>query len=243
LDKTDAVLGVLNGYIGISNGLYLNVVKFAIYAVGVIAMVAGLVLAIMSFCDFWEKPNNTTQETITYSQIPRVIVHLEYGGEGNTEKYYMPYYAAENITPASLEKKTYASGSEDSLIKYGDLNGLCNHCAWLTLYTTKDANAGKPLTPDFKVYTVTDHTVPEDYLGIHMFSNTNAANLNQFQLNNAGALYVYVKPFVASTGTGSVFSNSVSAMALLCLGVFALGAGLSSVVTAGYYRKKERKTA
>jgi len=216
-----------------------------LFWLGVVALIVALVLTIITLATFFKTKNETKEEKIVYSQIPRVLMDLRYRGANNTEKYYVPFYAAENIAAPAKADTVYVQSdlTRDSVRKYGDLNGLCEHCAWLTLYTTKDPEAGTPLTPDFKVVTGIDSSVLDVYLGIHMFGNSSAANLNQFQKNGAGAVYVYVKPYVAPDGTGSVFSKSASALALYGLGIFALGAAVASVATAGYYRKKERKTA
>lgn len=220
-----------------------NTFRTFMTVIGAVAIVVALVLTIITLVQYFEDDDDEEEIiTFTYDQIPRVLMDLRYKGEGNTEKYYVPYYAAETITPAEKAKTvTKTPGSEESLSKYGDLNGLCGKCAWLTLYTTKDTQAGTPLLADFKVST--DSTIPDGYQGLHMFSNPSAANLNQLQLNNASAIYVFAKLYADSTGTGSVFTENAGLLHLCGLGIFILGAGIAMVATAGYYRKKEKKIA
>jgi len=216
------------------------------FAIGVIALIAAAVLTILTFVDYWEDAEKPKREKFTYSQIPRVLMDLRYKGVGNTEKYYVAYYATENIIPASLEEKAYEQGSADSLSKYGDLNALYGYGPWLTLYTTKDANAGTPLLADLKIST--SSTAEEGFEGVHMFSNTNAANLNQLQLNGAGAVYLFMSHSKASAseeqepgdGTMSVFVKNPSVNAALALGLVSVGAMISGFAVAGYYKKRER---
>jgi len=227
---------------------------------GIIAMIAALTLLIITLVDYFEQPEEEEVITFTYSKIPRVLMDLQYKGVGKKEKYYMAYYAAENITPVDITRtimgletenskwiKDLKPGSEDSLSKYGDLNGLCNECAWLTLYTTKDAKAGTPLLADLKIST--SSTPDEGYKGVHMFGDTNAVNLNQLQLNGAGKVYLFMQHSVASEtqepsdGTMSVFVKNPSVNAALAMGLFAVGAMVSGFAVAGYYKKKERYTA
>ena len=116
---------------------------------------------------------------------------------------------------------------------------------WIALYYTKDANAGKCLTPNF-VYSDNDSTIARRHQGISMFGETKAFNLNSHVFSkNAPGVYVTIRYSTAKKAAadmpdvvGSVFSGAF--YALTALGGIGIGIGATVLVQKG---KKKKETA
>jgi len=164
-------------------------------AIGVVALLAGVILTIFAILQWIEKPKVVKTE---YTQIPRVIVDKLDNNGG-----YVNYYAA-GLAGA-------AEGETDSTKLYGDLNGLNGKDEWVALYYTKNPNMGSPLTDE--IFVSSSNTLntskAENYTAVHMFGIKTAANLNQYNTKSgAKGIYLFFRNTNDSVGqTGTVFTS------------------------------------
>ena len=116
---------------------------------------------------------------------------------------------------------------------------------WNALYYTKDANAGKCLTPNF-VYSDNNSTIARRHQGISMFGETEAFNLNSHVFSsNAPGVYVTMRYSTAKKAAadlpdvvGSMFGGAFYALA--ALGGIGVGAGVTVLVQK--VKKKKEST-
>ena len=116
---------------------------------------------------------------------------------------------------------------------------------WIALYYTKDANAGKCLTPNF-VYSDNNSTIARRHQGIAMFGETEAFNLNSHVFSkSAPGVYVTIRYSTAKKAAvdlpdvvGSMFGGAFYVLTAVCgIGV---GAGATILVQKA---KKKKVTA
>ena len=115
---------------------------------------------------------------------------------------------------------------------------------WIALYYTKDATAGKCLTPNF-VVKESDDTISRRHQGISMFGENVAFNLNSHVYDSdAKSIYVTIRYSTAKkaaadmpTVVGSIFSDG-SFYVITALGGALVGAG--AVLAIGSIRKKKK---
>lgn len=165
----------------------------------------------------------------TYDEIPRILVEKELDAAEETVFTY--YYGVKNL-----------------LGKVVDINQH-DGPRWMSLYTTKDAEAGDPILDSF---TIKDVNVLNGYVGLRKFSQTTAFSLNKFSYNNGftitrdgkdvdiGDSYLFYKVSPVKDSFGSIFNgeNAVIGIAGLALGAIAGVAGATV-----YINKKKRKVA
>jgi hypothetical protein len=114
---------------------------------------------------------------------------------------------------------------------------------WNALYYTKDATAGKCLTPNF-VYSDNDSTIARRHQGISMFGETKAFNLNSnVYSKNAPGVYVTMRYSTAKKAAADI-PDVVGSMldgafyALAALGGIGIGIG-ATVFVQKTNKKKE----
>ena len=113
---------------------------------------------------------------------------------------------------------------------------------WNALYYTKDATAGKCLTPNF-VYSDNNSTIARRHQGISMFGETKAFNLNSHVYSkNAPSVYVTMRYSTAKKAAadlpdvvGSIFGGAFYALAALG----GIGVGVCATVLAQKVKKKK----
>ena len=170
--------------------------------------------------------------------------------------YYNPDYTP--IPDAMVDVRETDLG--DKYIKYdvakvyndpdgrnADLNAYQGR-EWNALYYTKDATAGKCLTPKF-VYSDNDSSIARRHQGISMFGETEAFDLNSHAFSNsAPAVYVTIRYSTAKkaaadvpTVVGSMFADG-AIYALTALGGAAVGVGATLAIGA-LKKKKEEEPA
>ena len=166
-----------------------------------------------------------------YTPIPDAMVDVR---ETDVGDKYIKYTAA----------KVY--NDEDG--RNADLNAYQGK-EWNALYYTKDATAGKCLTPKF-VYSETDSTIARRHQGISMFGESEAFNLNSHVYDkNINAIYVTIRYSTAKkaaadvpTVVGSMFADG-AIYALTALGGAAVGVGATFAIGALKKKKEEPEEA
>mgnify|MGYP006932862753 CR=1 FL=1 len=116
---------------------------------------------------------------------------------------------------------------------------------WIALYYTKDATAGKCLTPNF-VYSDNNSTIARRHQGISMFGETKAFNLNSHVYSkNAPGVYVTMRYSTAKKAAadlpdvvGSMVGGAFYALAAVC----GVGVGIGSTVLVQKAKKKKDTT-
>jgi hypothetical protein len=119
---------------------------------------------------------------------------------------------------------------------------------WNALYYTKDANAGKCLTPNF-VYSDNNSTIARRHQGISMFGESAAFDLNSHAFSkNAPGVYVTIRYSTAKKAAadlpdvvGSMFGGAFYLLA--AVGGAAVGAGATVLIQKGMKKKKPVKAA
>lgn len=148
-----------------------------------------------------------------YTEIPRVIVDQKVVDE---ENQYVIYYAV-------MEKDH----------SYGDLNAFQGK-QWNALYTTKDKNAGAPITTDMLVKKG-DSSTQDGYKAVHYFGASNAFNLNSHTYKDkVDGIYMQYKCDEASL-TASAFSSTSAVL------FFGTGLLLGGCIGAVAVRRKKWK--
>ena len=168
-----------------------------------------------------------------YTEIPNVMIDVR---EGDLGDKFIKYTAA----------KVY---DEDGMLseKNADFNAYEGK-EWNALYYTKDANAGKCLTPKF-VYSDNNSSIARRHQGISMFGESEAFDLNSHAFSkNAPAVYVTIRYSTAKkaaadvpTVVGSIFSDGAF-YALTALGGAAVGVGAMFAIGAIKKKKEEPNT-
>ena len=164
-----------------------------------------------------------------YTEIPNVLVDVR---ETDLGDKYVKYTAAKVFEDDKLSEKN------------ADFNAYEGK-EWNALYYTKDATAGKCLTPKF-VYSETSSTIARRHQGISMFGETEAFNLNSHVFNDdAPGVYVTIRYSTAKkaaadvpTVVGSMFWTGAF-YALAGLGGAGLGIGGTLLIQKSKSKKEE----
>ena len=164
-----------------------------------------------------------------YLEIPNTMIDVY---ETDLGDKYVKYTAAKVFEDGKLSEKN------------ADFNAYEGK-EWIALYYTKDATAGKCLTPNF-VYKDNDATIARRHQGISMFGETKAFNLNS-HIFNADAPGVYVTIRYSTTKkaaadlpgvVGSMFATG----ALYALTALAgAGAGVGGTILLQNAKKKKKE--
>ena len=171
--------------------------------------------------------------------------------------YYNPDYTAIPNTMVDVRetdlgdkyiKYTAAKVYRDQWGKNADFNAYEGK-EWIALYYTKDATAGKCLTPKF-VYSDNNSSIARRHQGISMFGESEAFDLNTHAYDkNAPAVYVTMRYSTAKKAAadipevvGSMFSDG-AIYALTALGGAAVGVGAMFAIGALKKKKEEPEEA
>jgi hypothetical protein len=165
-----------------------------------------------------------------YTPIPDTMIDVR---ETNLGDQYVKFTAA----------KVY----NDKDGRNADLNAYEGK-EWNALYYTKDANAGKCLTPNF-VYSDNNSTIARRHQGISMFGESAAFDLNSHVFSkNAPGVYVTIRYSTAKKAAadlpdvvGSMFGGAFYLLA--AVGGAAVGAGATVLIQKGMKKKKPVKAA
>ena len=191
-----------------------------------------------------------------YAAVALTVIILGCYGISTWYNYYNPDYlvipntlvdVVETDLGDKYVKYTAAKVYEDEELieKNADFNAYEGK-EWIALYYTKDATAGKCLTPKF-VYKDNDSTIARRHQGISMFGESEAFNLNSHVYDSdAPGVYVTVRYSTAKkaaadipTVVGSIFSGGAFYV-LTAFGGAVVGAGATFAVGA---LKKKKETA
>jgi hypothetical protein len=197
----------------------------------------------------------TTHVSVTgimfWSSVGLALVTAGLSGISSWYGYYNPDYTV--IPDTMIDVRETDLG--DKYIKYAaakvyndkegrnaDLNAYEGK-EWNALYYTKDATAGKCLTPNF-VYSDHDSTIARRHQGISMFGETKAFNLNSnVYSKNAPSVYVTMRYSTAKKAAadmpdvvGSMLDGAFYALA--ALGGIGIGIG-ATVFVQKTNKKKE----
>ena len=166
--------------------------------------------------------------------------------------YYNPDYTPipdtmvdvrENDIGDKYVKFTAAKVYGDEKGRNADLNAYQGK-EWIALYYTKDANAGKCLTPSF-VYSDNNSTIARRHQGIAMFGETEAFNLNSHVYSkNAPGVYVTMRYSTAKKAAadlpdvvGAIFEGAFYVIA--AVGGIGVGVGATLLIQKGKKKKKD----
>ena len=165
-----------------------------------------------------------------YTAIPDTMVDVR---ETDLGDKYVKYTAAKVFEDGKLSEKN------------ADFNAFEGK-EWNALYYTKDATAGKCLTPKF-VYSETSSTIARRHQGISMFGETEAFNLNSHVYDDdAPGVYVTIRYSTAKKAAADV-PNVVGSMfgagafyTLTALGGVGVGIGGTLAVLACKNKKEKQ---
>lgn len=208
---------IVNGWNTFCHALFGEVAAKGGYILGAIALGVALIVACVYVA--LEVYNYYHPE---YSEIPRILVDEKKDANGKTT--YMNYYAAKDRdgNPA-------------------DLNAWKGRL-WNALYTTKDRDAGDPITTDMFCQEG-DNSQEEGYSAVHLFGEEGAYNLNKycFKDNVDGIYMFFVRENREEEFTGSAFgtSNMVLSAGLGALGGILLGTFLTTLAMKRKRKKKQ----
>ena len=197
------------------NFLFGNAGKVCI-GVGIAVVVVAVGVAVISALYGYYNPD--------YTPIPNNIVDVK---ETDLGDKYVKYTAAK------------VHNDEDG--RNADFNAYQGK-EWIALYYTKDATAGKCLTPKF-VYSDSSSTIARRHQGVSMFGETDAFNLNS-HVYDGDAPGVYVTMRYSTTKkaaadvpsvVGSMFGGAFYALTTLA------GAGLGVGGTLLFQKAKKKK--
>ena len=216
-DATEAVLN------NAENNPNAAIMKFTYWAS--VAMVAvSLVLFAISI---W----NTYQDLKEYYDAEFTPIPLHMVDEG-VDEYDAKIYTYYDAVTCNREEAGMVEDSNRLLKNYGDLNGDVGR-QWVALYTTKDKNAGNPLT-ELKVQYEDSSLPDETYTALSMFGESSAQNLTNktsgyTYADGKSGIYLFYKTD-ANAFAGSVFSNNsqvlVSVTAAVVVGAAAFFVGM-----------------
>ena len=190
-----------------------------------IAMTA-LSVALFAY-DLW----NTYQEVKAYYNAEFTPIPLHMVDEG-VDEYDAKIYTYYNAVTCNREEAGMVTDSNRLLKNYGDLNGDVGR-QWVALYTTKDKNAGNPLT-ELKVQYEDSSLPDETYTALSMFGESSAQNLTNktsgyTYADGKSGIYLFYKTD-ANAFAASVFSNNsqvlVSVTAAVVVGAAAFFVGM-----------------
>ena len=216
-DATEAVLN------NAENNPNAAIMKFTYWAS--VAMVAvSLVLFAISI---W----NTYQDLKEYYDAEFTPIPLHMVDEG-VDEYDAKVYTYYDAVTCNREEAGMVTDANRLLKNYGDLNGDVGR-QWVALYTTKDKNAGNPLT-ELKVQYEDSSLPDETYTALSMFGESSAQNLTNktsgyTYADGKSGIYLFYKTD-ANAFAGSVFSNNsqvlVSVTAAVVVGAAAFFVGM-----------------
>ena len=164
-----------------------------------------------------------------YTPIPNNLMDVK---ETDIGDKYIKYTAAKVFEDGKLSEKN------------ADLNAYEGR-EWNALYYTKDATAGKCLTPKF-VYSETSSTIARRHQGISMFGETEAFNLNSHVFNDdAPGVYVTIRYSTtkkAAADVPTVVGSMFATGALYALTALAgAGAGVGGTILLQNAKKKKKE--
>ena len=202
---------------------YMAVWGQSAYAMFAIAGGIALIAAGMAGIALWYNYYNPD-----YTEIPNTMVDVR---ETDLGDKYIKYTAAKTLEDGNLSKK-----------KNADFNAYQGK-EWIALYYTKDATAGKCLTPTF-VYSESDSTIARRHQGVSMFGESKAFNLNSHVFGkNAPGVYLTVRYSTAKKAAADV-PNVVGSL-IISGGYYALtafagaGVGVGAMALTQFLRKKK----
>lgn len=131
--------------------------------------------------------------------------------------------------PHHILDATSARGSVDYVMykaarttkgQAADLNAYESHDGWLVLYTTKEPEAGKPITSDMTIHTGSNAT-PSGYSNVHLFGTKEALNVTDSdytdESDSTGGTYMFFKRSSASLSGTAVTNGTAIIIIGLCL--------------------------
>ena len=198
-------------------------VKYLRYAS--IAMVA--VTLVLAGVSIW----STYQDLKEYYNAEFTPIPLHMVDEG-LDEYDAKIYTYYDAVTCNREEAGMVTDANRLLKNYGDLNGDVGR-QWVALYTTKDKNAGNPLT-ELKVQYEDSSLPDETYTALSMFGESSAQNLTNktsgyTYADGKSGIYLFYKTD-ANAFAGSVFSNNsqvlVSVTAAVVVGAAAFFVGM-----------------
>ncbi len=194
---------------------------------------AGVALVAISVVIFAVTLWNTYQElseyyNVEFTPIPKYMV--DESVDENDAKVYT-YYTA---VTCNREEKNMVTDANKLLKNYGDLNGDVGR-EWVALYTTKDKNAGNPLT-ELKVQYEDSNLPDESYTALSMFGEDSAQNLTNklggyTYSDSKNGIYLFYNTDTKAFA-GSVFTEthhvmlSVASAAVIGIAAFFVGIGM-----------------
>ncbi len=176
-------------------------VVFTYYAAAAMVAVSLVLFAV----SIW----NTYQDLKEYynAEFTPIPLHMvDEGVDENDAKVYTYYDAV----TCNREEQNMVTDANRLLDNYADLNGDVGR-QWVALYTTKDKNAGNPLT-ELKVQYEDSNLPDETYTALSMFGEDTAQNLTNKTAgytysNGKNGIYLFYRTD-ANAFAGSVFSQN-----------------------------------
>ena len=174
---------------------------------------------------------STYQDLKAYYNAEFTPIPLHMVDEG-LDEYDAKIYTYYDAVTCNREEVGMVTDSNRLLKNYGDLNGDVGR-QWVALYTTKDKNAGNPLT-ELKVQYEDSSLPDETYTALSMFGESSAQNLTNktsgyTYADGKSGIYLFYKTD-ANAFAGSVFSSNsqvlVSVTAAVVVGAAAFFVGM-----------------
>ena len=209
---------------------------------GVILCTAGLIMTVYDLIRYYENeyvpiPDRIVDEKIVEGSYNSVYVYYK-AAPCNRNNYY------DNNPSVSLKDQ------EKIMAKLGNNNDIHADLGkvWLSLYYSKDKEAGKPVTADF---VVSKNNNVLGYKALHLFGQADAVNLSDSKWcytdemlrsvfsSKADPIYVFYGVDSGSSLTGSTFSTGL--IALLIGGGLIVGAAGGVLVTMAISKNKNKK--
>ncbi len=204
-----------------ANGMYAQLsqaksfAKYLRYAS--VAMVAiTVVLALVSLWSTYQ--DLKAYYNVEFTPIPRHMV------DEGVDEYDAKVYTFYDAVTCNREEQNMVTDSTRLLGNYADLNGDVGR-QWVALYTTKDKEAGNPLT-ELKVQYEDSSLPDETYTALSMFGEDTAQNLTNKTAgytysDGKNGIYLFYRTD-ANAFAGSVFSNN-SEMLIIVTTAVAVG--------------------
>ncbi len=200
-------------------------VVFTYYAAAAMVAVSLVLFAV----SIW----NTYQDLKEYYNAEFTPIPLHMVDEA-VDEYDAKTYTYYDAVTCNREDQNMVTDANKLLGNYGDLNGDVGR-QWVALYTTKDKNAGNPLT-ELKVQYEDSSLPDETYTALSMFGEDTAQNLTNKTAgytysNGKNGIYLFYRTD-ANAFAGSVFSQnsevliSVTAAVVVGAAAFFVGMGV-----------------
>ena len=161
-----------------------------------------------------------------YTAIPDTMIDVRDTDLGDK---YIKFTAAKVLENGKLSEKN------------ADFNAYQGK-EWIALYYTKDATAGKCLTPNF-VYSDNNSTIARRHQGISMFGETKAFNLNSHAYSkNAPGVYVTVRYSTAKKAAADipvVVGSMLEGAFYALTAIGGIGVGVGSTILIQKAKKKK----